>query len=186
MKPRACRGFGVLDAMIVIAAIAAFLGVSHGISLWPKDPHDFQFWQQLGRRWGLLLLVLSAASVVIRLRRPRPRYRRLWMQPGFTACALALFGFAVSASSTALRFHASLFSSEYYTRAAFFEGWPYAGPAVLGAWLTLILTRRWRSERSTIDRLGRLVGLCWLVELFFSELPGSRWLLVIFNLAHLR
>ncbi len=179
MKSRVCRSFGLLDAMILVAAVAGFFAASRGILLWPNDPNDFPFWQQLGRRWGLLLLFLSVAMVLIRLAPPRPRCRRLWSQPGFTACVAALFGFAVNSSFTALRLHASLIGPEAYTMTRFCEGWPYAGPAVLGAWLALVLTRRWRAERGAIDRLGRLIGLLWLIELVFSELPGSRWFLVI-------
>jgi hypothetical protein len=34
--------------------------------------------------------------------------------------------------------------------------------AILGAWLTLILTGCGRPERSWIDRFGRVVGFSWI------------------------
>jgi hypothetical protein len=179
VKSRVHRSFGLLDAMIMIAAIAGFYAISRGTLLWPNDPNDFPFWQRLGRRWGVLLMFLSAAMVVIRLRSPRPRCRRLWIQPGFTACVAALVGAAANAGSTALKLHAVLSLREYYTVAQLCESWPYSGPAVLGVWLALILSRRWRPERGAIDRVGHLIGWLWIIEFAFSEMPGSRWFLVI-------
>jgi hypothetical protein len=179
MKSRIVRSFGLLDAMIIVAAIAAFFAVSRGTMLWPNDPNDFPFWQRLGRRWGVLLMFLSAAMIVVRLRSPRPRWRRVWCQPGFTACVAALIGAAANAGATALGLHARLSLPEYYTIAQVCESWSYAGPAVLGTWLALLLNRRWRAERGAIDRLGRLIGLLWIIELAFSEMPGSRWFLVL-------
>jgi hypothetical protein len=38
------------------------------------------------------------------------------------------------------------------------------------SWITLALTGRWRSERSWIDRAGRLIGVVWLIELPFISL----------------
>ena len=40
---------------------------------------------------------------------------------------------------------------------------PYAACAVCGAWLTLFLAGSWRPERSGVDRLGRAVGVGWIV-----------------------
>jgi hypothetical protein len=36
------------------------------------------------------------------------------------------------------------------------------GLAVIGAWLVLASGRRWGAEPSWIDRLGRLLGACWI------------------------
>ena len=126
-------------------------------------------------------MFLSAAIVVIRLRSPRPRGRRLWSQPGYTGCVAALIGAAVNAGARgAPNFTlCSACPSTTPWRGSARAG-PTPGPAVLGAWLALILSRRWRPEQgAAIDRLGRLIGLLWIIELAFSELPGSRWFLVI-------
>ena len=40
----------------------------------------------------------------------------------------------------------------------------FFGPAVLVSWTTLLLGRRWRAESSWVDRLGRAVGVFWIVE----------------------
>jgi hypothetical protein len=41
--------------------------------------------------------------------------------------------------------------------------WAYT--AVLGSWLALALSRRFRPERSWIDRAGRALGLYWVLLL---------------------
>jgi hypothetical protein len=130
-------------------------------------------------QFGLLLFILSLALVAIRVRRPRPPRIRLWCQPGFTACAAACVGVAVNALNQALATHCSLRDWEYYTLAAFWSSWPYAGPAVAGAWLGLSVARRWRAERSSIELLGCLVGVCWLVEAVLGEMPGTRWCVIL-------
>jgi hypothetical protein len=38
-----------------------------------------------------------------------------------------------------------------------------AGSAVLWCWVTLALSGRWRPARGWLDRLGRVLGCCWLV-----------------------
>jgi hypothetical protein len=37
------------------------------------------------------------------------------------------------------------------------------GMAVLTSWMTLIVGRRWRAEPTSVDRLGRAVGVFWIV-----------------------
>jgi hypothetical protein len=39
----------------------------------------------------------------------------------------------------------------------------YPATAVAGAWLILLLAGWWRPEPSWIDRLGRVLGLGWIV-----------------------
>ncbi len=40
--------------------------------------------------------------------------------------------------------------------------------SVAGAWLTLALSGRWKSETSWIDRLGRALGFAWIVTTIIS------------------
>jgi hypothetical protein len=42
-------------------------------------------------------------------------------------------------------------------------GWTLGGFAVAICWATLALGGRWRAEPSWIDRLGRIVGVAWMV-----------------------
>jgi hypothetical protein len=45
------------------------------------------------------------------------------------------------------------------------------GAAVLGAWSALAASRRWRTDRTWIDRLGRLIGMFW-IALFATYIYG--------------
>ena len=40
---------------------------------------------------------------------------------------------------------------------------PLFGLAVLASWVTLVAGRRWRPEPSWVDRLGRALGLLWVL-----------------------
>jgi hypothetical protein len=99
------------------------------------------------------------------------------------ACAAATAGVAVKALNKALSYHAGLRSGNLDMAILWF-GWPYSGPAVVGAWLALIVTRRWRAERGGIDRIGRLIGACWLIEFVLAEMPGTRWVAIITNVIY--
>jgi hypothetical protein len=104
-----------------------------------------------------------AAMIVIRLRRPRPRVVR--SQPGFIACV------AVMASLLpGLAWFATIHHRPGFQRAQGFEqAWAIAtqwtDTAGLGAWFALFLARRWRPEPSWIDRMGRALGLYWIILL---------------------
>lgn len=54
-------------------------------------------------------------------------------------------------------------------------GSSWAGLAICGAWLTMALGGWWRPERSAIDRLGRAIGLVWIV-LSLGVLATLAWL----------
>ena len=47
----------------------------------------------------------------------------------------------------------------------------FVGAGVLGAWSALLVSRRWRSEPTAIDRLGRVLGVIW-IGLFITYLYG--------------
>jgi hypothetical protein len=184
---KAHRKLGLFDAMILIAAIAVWLAAIRYFGP-PSDQGEFgPIWtfgdggwvRVLERRICLLLLTLSLATLLIRFRSPRPGRRRMWAQPGVTACAAALLGVLANGVSEALYHHVALSDWENFIPWAFWYQWPNSGPAVAGAWLTLLWTRTWRGERSAIDRLGRLIGACWLLEFLLAELPGRRWVSII-------
>lgn len=107
-----------------------------------------------------------AAVIGLRLRRPRPRWRRLGSQPGFVACVAMLVTLIPG-----LLWIATIYHRPGFRRPLGFEqAWgcviEWADSAVLGAWFALVVSRRWRPERSWIDRLGRILGLYWLLLIF--------------------
>jgi hypothetical protein len=126
-------------------------------------------------------VVRRGGNLIIRLRAPRPSRRRLWHQPGLAACAAATLGVALKALDGVLSYHTGL-GNGYLDMKVLWFGWPYSGPAVAGAWLARIVTGRWRAERSGIDRLGRLIGVCWLIQFVLGQMPGIRWAMIHTNL----
>jgi hypothetical protein len=103
------------------------------------------------------LLIGTPTVLVLRLLKPRPPWRSLVWQPGLWACGAATAAIIV-AIVVALVFHG-------HVNLFVFPG------AVGGAWLVLAVSRRWLSEPSWIDRLGRAIGVAWL-----SFLPiFGRW-----------
>jgi len=164
------RNLNLADGMILVAATAVGLaavppGTSNALNLAIRSPWPV--------RQGAPLVLMAVvpgwlcwtyACLVMRLRRPRARPRRLARQPGFVA------GLASASVATAV----SGFHILHLTLAAHPLGWSgsieyfsmtvtdFAGPAVAGAWLTLLLLGAWRAERGPVDRLGRTLGIGWI------------------------
>jgi len=168
MRPNSYRRFSIADAMILVfaGAVAALLGRSILPSLNEPPPSGIAaIWRFLA--WMHLLGSCAAvpgmaAMIAIRLRRPRPSRLRLGFQPGFVACI------AVMASLVpGLAWYASIRHRPGFQRPAHFDQvWycviEWADMAVLGAWIALLLARRWRPEPSWIDRSGRVLGCYWI------------------------
>lgn len=188
MRAPARRRFGLLDAMLLVAAMAVWLAATRHLgsktnlrSIWyVGNPGDLI--RIVHDQIGLLLFLLSSACLLIRLRRPRPARRRLWCQPGLAACAAAVLGVMIKAMAVVISNHARLGGWGLLDVQVFWSHWPCSGPAVAGAWLALIVAGCWRAERSGIDRLGRVLGACWLVELLIAEMPFLKFGYILSNL----
>jgi len=99
------------------------------------------------------LLIATPAVLWLRLRQPRPSLRDLTRQPGLVACGAALLGYLLYVDL----YH--YFSTRrLYLRCT-------VGSAVVVAWLIQALSCRWQAEACWVDRLGRLIGLGWLVTM---------------------
>jgi hypothetical protein len=116
------------------------------------------------------LAAWTGAFLVTRLRGPRPRRRRLLMQPGLIAAVAVL---SVLTLESILLFGSAWFDGRFnFMRPERINEFVvngvvllahHAGWAVVAAWLTLVLIGRWHPERSWIDRWGRLLGCAWIV-----------------------
>jgi hypothetical protein len=112
----------------------------------------------------------TAAFLVTRLRGPRPRRRRLVLQPGLVAAVAAL---STLAFESALLIGSASFDGRFrwagpdrisdFVANAIVLLAHHAGWAVAVSWLTLGLIGHWRPEPSWVDRWGRLLGVTWIV-----------------------
>ena len=106
--------------------------------------------------------------LAIRLRRPRPRWRRLACQPGFVACVAAAASLLLCGlASLALLAADNLFIVRQLSIVS------YASGMLLlrgGAWLALVLGSRWRADPSWIERMDRSVGVLWISANLFALL----------------
>jgi len=110
----------------------------------------------------------TLALIPIRLLGPRPRFHRLAHQPGMMATcafavALAFVGLPIVVPAPFLGWEAVRWLGSLSNGFVLFAP-SYFGIAVLVSWTTLLLGRRWRAELSWVDRLGRAVGVFWIVE----------------------
>jgi len=133
----------------------------------------------LARAAGYWLTPFTLALLALRLRGPRPRWRRLLRQPGTVATLAALLTIAcelliilvpsvlgaawesrgVGFPIACLRRCQALQTSGVFGQSYLF---PTPGLVVLVSWIALCLDGRWRGEASWIDRAGRLVGIGWV------------------------
>jgi hypothetical protein len=170
-RPRS-RRFGLADMMILIVALAlglalagpAFIIIADAIRSVPRNHFQtlagvVQFVRFLNIIVLNFLVCLIPASLILRLRRPRPPLRTLIHQPGFAACAAPV---AVVLATLPLAFFAP---SGLAGQVIEIGGQGLAVAAAPLAWLFLIATRRWNPEPSWIDRLGRVLGVLWMVSL---------------------
>jgi hypothetical protein len=118
------------------------------------------------------LMTITPGVLFMRLRRPRPRWRRLVQQPGMAACSAAIVPIAIALLQICRlewQFDHVGYGDMYAPRVSweslFWDCGFQAGLWVLAAWLALALSGRRLSEPSAIDRLGRLVGAGWLMIL---------------------
>lgn len=182
------RRFTLLDALVMIAA----LGVSMAVFRIKEKVPDFYLdmsdpWpnptailiarivREIQGNLGTVQLCLippTIAVLALRLRSPRPRFRRLARQPGWVACVMASLSSLVAGL---LLLSCMAMNGADWGRFLIRSLWAYNGPTVAGAWILLAMSGRWKSEASWIDRMGRLLGLGWVLSLVLAELAGP-WL----------
>jgi hypothetical protein len=176
-EPMPCRDFRLSDAMILIAGLALSLSGAHLLVLmadafrhlcrdavvhrdalvapWPA------FWVAIRNElrstlWyafqvaGMVLLGMTPAFFVLRLRRPRPPLRALLRQPGTVAGMAMVLGLFWGTGSLI-----TLFPDKFDSMNAA----PSAiGGSVAAAWCALALSRGWEPEPGWIDWVGRVLG----------------------------
>lgn len=174
----AVRRFTLLDGMILVAATACGCGVDGWINSLVRSP-GIDAMDLLGTMFGarqypqlavlvMILIVPVAAGwtlalIPLRLFRPRPSLRRLAHQPGW----MASLAFAVAFAFVSAVLGGLIAIIGRNQGVGLLELSPmlliFFAPVILTAWLSLILTRRWRPEPSWLDRSGRILGVFWIL-----------------------
>jgi hypothetical protein len=180
-QPLTPRPFRIGDAMVLVAATAvAFAVLRHcwsvGIAFTTFGGNREQrlfFWLHQVVPFPALW---SLAVFAIDRRDRRKGRRRGARQAGLVACYAATVALAITAliASAFLIVHiledtraipkvlshpTQMHSPPPFADAPMEE---IAGAAVLGAWSAMAAGRRWRTEPSWIDRLGRVLGGIWI------------------------
>jgi hypothetical protein len=166
------RRFTLSDAMALIAATAVGLGVTRPYVefQWVRVAIDGEHWiSRVAKTVETMvpptLATLTLADLVLRFRRPRPRLRRIFRQPGAVAAVAALAGIILG---TLMVFNVATVLGWSEVNLPVGAGASLAWFGVAWAWLTLAVTRRWRPDRSWPDRAGRALGACWVALLLVS------------------
>ena len=175
MRNTSERPFTILDAMILIAATAAGLGVTRD---WAEPffmdmlrVYEVPPVSGLVNTAGAVLTPITfywtIAAVGIRLRRPRPSLRRLGRQPGLVACLAVILEALIHFFLTRywVLFSGKARPGEVSTLLMNLSPPHLVAPAVAVAWVVLAVSGRWRPDPGWIDRLGRSVGFAWLALL---------------------
>lgn len=195
MRPStSTRRFNLGDLTIVVVASAIFLALARysyrrvfqGLppvpplslevlaSIWSLPSTQFAMVEIVGT--GLVLA--GVASLGLRARRPRPRWRRLIRQPGWVAGWASLVAATAAIVDHAVRCGQELrwgLNNWDEVRETMYPLGPLAfrvticppstphfvSLAIVVAWGLLAASGRWRAERSWPDRLGCLLALGW-------------------------
>jgi hypothetical protein len=179
------RRFRLLDAMILIAATGIACGlmlgmerVTQGQISWSTVPAlaaggagHLEAWKLVvSTVFVVVLLALPFAAmwtlaiIPLRFTGPRPRFRRLARQPGINAAFSACLALVIAGLEVGITFWLDGNDFTYFFLLAIPT---YPALAVLIAWMTLLIGRRWRAEPSWVDRLGRALGIYWIAEGIF-------------------
>jgi hypothetical protein len=191
-SPRAAaprRRFQIADAMILVAATAMGCGLMLSIARMAKrSPYDWfaelisqEPWYDLvadsGKITALALLTMPLVVMVTLALLPiwlvgtRLRFRRLARRPGLMAsCASSLamvfLALPVLVGALAGGVRCDGLSRLLALEEGILSATIFGGLAVLVSWMTLVVGGRWRSEATWLDRLGRAMGLYWIMAAF--------------------
>jgi hypothetical protein len=165
------RRFSIFDGMILVVVCAVSLAGVRALRGLSETPVAWWgVWALYDSAW--IALACSLALIPLRLHGLRPRPRLLWRQPGWLACLGVLLAVFVCLAQQLLnasviliqrpKTPASGVMRRLFTTAALRVPNQVVF-SVAAIWVVLALSGRWTSEKSWIDRLGRLLGGYWIV-----------------------
>jgi hypothetical protein len=188
MSPNHSRRMSLLEAILMVGSAAVGLGLfelSHrtlfkGL-IWIADRGfpNIQSWSTLEALvtcsditvfllpviipWTFLLILL-------RMRSPRPSWRRIWRQPGMAACLVAVFAWLWTAVALLLAMNVEhvararrvITPADWAQKYLSDEVFMYVGLAVAAVWVVQYSSGRWRRSADWIDMMGRVMGALWI------------------------
>ena len=180
-RPAGGRRFGLLDAMILVGSAA--LGFA-GVQAIGPGPGWVEILRGLVEKFAwnrdffadavpyVVVFIATppamAATVgvlVLGVRKPRPRWRRLRRQPGFVSGLAVVLSWAFAlliAAEWVLVMEGGSFDPMDLVGCFLVVAMILGGFVVIVAWSGQALYGRWRPEPTWLDRLGRLVGAAWI------------------------
>ena len=189
MSPIRRRTMTLLDATLLVGTAAVGLGMFQWVHrsmfqgwIWlidhgPPDNHAWTALHVVVTCTDLMAMLIPLAApwtlllILLQMRPPRPRWRRIWQRPGMAACLAAILGWcwsglalilAVNAGSVA-RSNQSISPFRWVQKCLSDEVFMYVGLAVAATWVGLIFSGRWRRSADWIDQMGRVVGVLWIM-----------------------
>jgi hypothetical protein len=118
---------------------------------------------------SVALLPVTWTLVALRVFGPRPPSHRQFYPPGLAAClavsVASLLNLCFGGDPLSNRLNGSLDLLSFAALRAV-QPLPLVA-AIAGTWLVLVFDRRWRPEKSWIDRTGRCLGFYWFVSGLF-------------------
>jgi len=182
MRMTPYRKFTLLDAMILVAATAPALALMR--DRWPLDIESQRLYTNILMQLRDNILTISFAAamwslagLVLRLRQPRPDVRFLTRQPGMVACMAAAVVLAIRLINFGSVLSILVIDGAYFWPGMSALDWDpenwrgipsEIGCAVAAAWIIQAAGGRWRSEPSWIDRMGRILGIYWILTIPFA------------------
>ena len=186
------RRFTLLDAMILVAAVAVGLVLARTWSHYAVMQATFhsgfdlpnRFWSRLVpvsysvvEHWPVVAAA-TPALLLLRLGRPRPPRRRRFAPPGMAACVAAtvVMSLAVAARVASTLLHASSLNrsgspfDEIDRMNLALNALGSLSPMVVGfgvaaVWAAMAVARPGRPERNWIVRAGIVLGFLWLAHI---------------------
>jgi hypothetical protein len=186
------RRFHVSDSVVLVVATALMLSADRVVSwLWKSHYANggiltyFDRYENKRTVCSMALIELSLCLLCSILLRPKDRTRLRYGAPGLLVHLVIWAAVAVWFVGQVV--NAALFTL-FGERLRFYGvGWRFsvlqglnsdfprdAMMAIVGGWLTLAVVGRWKPERAWDDRLGRFLGIVWLI--FY--LGGDRFVLL--------
>jgi len=167
--------------MLLIAAVAiGIVGIRNCDSQMRAmqiDRRNLVSWFVLLSPW---LMSLAVSLMAAGLLPPRSRLSELCRQLGFTACWVTTLVMAIDAVCMFAMNPDSLTNFDKLIRCFsyvyFWQTTGQVGFGVLIAWTTLAFAGCWRSEPSWIDRMGRVLGVVWIIAFVADRFAWLLWL----------